>query len=521
MAPLIYSAISSLDGYVNDRNGNFDWAAPDEEVHAFVNDLERPIGTYLYGRRMYETMLAWEHPETSSDQRPVMQDYAAMWQAADKVVYSTTLGSVASARTRIDRSFDADAVRHLKAATTRPISVGGPTLAAHAIAAGLVDECHILLKPIVIGGGTRALPDDVRWMLELRDVCRFGDGVVHLHYRELISVTNTRDRVEPLDNVGVHVVAVRLVEHLVPRIGIVDRVHTQPCVAHSLFELANERRAIRRRVGLTGDQQHRQRLRELRDRRRFHLVGRQRQQLRDEAVGHGVVVATELIRDVRVDLRGIAREPVVRRARRSKRLVVRGECPRGRLVGHPRVTRFADHRDERADVVIGARTSRQRETGELVAVLFGIRERDQRPHRVTEHNGGSPGVLVASTLQKLRDVVEQAADAARTGFADTRRRGRSPVAAVIGCVHRASLTGEYLRKPGVPTRVLGHPVRDQHDERGIAAGQPAPVEHLDTVGATERALVHRRTPSERLVSIRSVDHVPPVTRGRSAHTHAP
>jgi dihydrofolate reductase len=183
MAELIYSAITSLDGYVADEDGNFDWAAPDEEVHSFVNDLERPIGTYLYGRRMYEVMTAWETPETFADQSPFMQDYAAIWQAADKIVYSKTLATVSSARTRIEREFDPEAVRELKASAGRDISVGGPDLAAQAIKAGLVDEFHLFLAPIVVGAGKQSLPNDVRVQLELLDERRFGNGVVHLHYR--------------------------------------------------------------------------------------------------------------------------------------------------------------------------------------------------------------------------------------------------------------------------------------------------------------------------------------------------
>jgi dihydrofolate reductase len=182
VAKLIYSAIASLDGYVADEDGNFDWAAPDEEVHAFVNDLERPVGTYLYGRRMYEVMVAWETMPTG-DQGPAMRDYAEIWRAADKVVYSRTLEAAASARTRIERDFDPDAVRRMKASAERDISVGGAGLAAHAFRAGLVDECHLLLVPAIVGGGTRALPDDVRVSLALLDERRFAGGVVHLHYR--------------------------------------------------------------------------------------------------------------------------------------------------------------------------------------------------------------------------------------------------------------------------------------------------------------------------------------------------
>jgi dihydrofolate reductase len=180
VAKLIYTAIMSLDGYVADEDGNFDWAEPDEEVHAFVNDLERPIGTYLYGRRMYEVMVAWE---TITDELPFIRDYAEIWRAGDKIVYSRSLPMVSSARTRIERSFDSDAVRRLKAAADRDISVGGPNLAAQAIRAGLVDEIHLFLAPIVVGRGTRALPDDVRVELELLAERRFGNGVVHLAYR--------------------------------------------------------------------------------------------------------------------------------------------------------------------------------------------------------------------------------------------------------------------------------------------------------------------------------------------------
>jgi len=183
MAKLIYSAIMSLDGYVADEDGNFDWAAPDEEVHTFVNDLERPVGTYLYGRRMYEVMVYWETAHTLADQPPFMQDFAELWRAADKIVYSRTLEAVSSARTRIERAFDPEAVRRMKASAGRDISVGGPDLAAQAIKAGLVDELHLFVTPIVVGGGKQSLPNDVRLKLELVDERRFGSGVVHLHYR--------------------------------------------------------------------------------------------------------------------------------------------------------------------------------------------------------------------------------------------------------------------------------------------------------------------------------------------------
>jgi dihydrofolate reductase len=183
MAKLIYSAITSLDGYVADEDGNFDWAAPDEEVHAFVNDLERPVGIYLYGRRIYEVMVAWETIDTGPDQMPVMRDFAEIWRAANKIVYSRTLETVSSAKTRIERDFDPEAVRQMKARAGRDISVGGPDLAAQAIKAGLVDECHLFVSPIVVGGGKQSLPDNVRLKLDLLDERRFGNGVVHLHYR--------------------------------------------------------------------------------------------------------------------------------------------------------------------------------------------------------------------------------------------------------------------------------------------------------------------------------------------------
>jgi dihydrofolate reductase len=183
MAKLIYSAMTSLDGYIADRDGNFDWAEPDEEVHAFVNDLERAVGRYLLGRRMYEVMAHWETALALPDQPPVMRDFAAIWQAADKIVYSTTLDTVSSARTRIERQFHPEAVRQLKASTEADLTVGGPNLAAHAIEAGLVDEYHLFLAPVVIGGGNPALPDNVRLGLELLDERRFGNGTVFLRYR--------------------------------------------------------------------------------------------------------------------------------------------------------------------------------------------------------------------------------------------------------------------------------------------------------------------------------------------------
>jgi len=182
MTKLIYAAIASLDGYVEDEEGRFDWAAPDDEVHAFVNELERPIGTYLYGRRMYETMVFWETVSPDADEPAVFLDYAEIWQAAEKIVYSRTLEGPSSRRTRIQRELDPDAVRQLKQSSPTDISIGGAELAAQALATGLVDECHLFVCPVVVGGGKRALPDHVRTELELLDERRFGNGVVHLHY---------------------------------------------------------------------------------------------------------------------------------------------------------------------------------------------------------------------------------------------------------------------------------------------------------------------------------------------------
>ena len=180
MAKLIYSAITSLDGYVADEQGKWDWSRPDEEVHAFVNDLVRPVGTHLYGRRMYEVLVAWE---TMDDPAPEMRDFAQIWRAADKIVYSRTLEGVSSERTHLEREFDPDAVRRMKEDADRDLTVAGPELAAQAIRAGLVDECQLFLSPVVVGGGTPALPDGVRWNLKLVDERRFGNGVVYLRYR--------------------------------------------------------------------------------------------------------------------------------------------------------------------------------------------------------------------------------------------------------------------------------------------------------------------------------------------------
>jgi dihydrofolate reductase len=183
VARLIYSAIASLDGYIEDKQGGIDWGAPDEEVHSFVNDLERPAGTYLYGRRMYETMRYWETAGTSGDDSAVSREFAEIWRAADKVVYSRTLPAVSTSRTRIERDFDIEAIARFKSSADRDLAVGGAELAGQAIAAGLVDECGLFLVPVLVGGGKRALPDDVRVNLDLVAERRFRSGVVYLHYR--------------------------------------------------------------------------------------------------------------------------------------------------------------------------------------------------------------------------------------------------------------------------------------------------------------------------------------------------
>jgi dihydrofolate reductase len=181
VAKLIYTAIASLDGYIEDEDGKFGWAEPDEEVHTFVNELERAVRTHLLGRRLYEVMSAWE-TITLADQPPFIRKFAEMWRAADKVVYSKTLTTVASARTRIEREFDPEAVRQMKTAAERDLSVGGAALAAQAFEAGLVDEVRLVLAPVVVGGGKRALPANVHVKLELADVHRFGNGMVYLRY---------------------------------------------------------------------------------------------------------------------------------------------------------------------------------------------------------------------------------------------------------------------------------------------------------------------------------------------------
>jgi dihydrofolate reductase len=178
----MYGALASLDGYVADSDGRFDWAEPDAEVHAFVNDLERPVGTYLYGRRMYEVMTWWETLDLA-EAPPHIRDYAELWRDTDKVVYSRTLPSVSSARTRLEREFDAEAVLRLKEHADRDLSIGGAELAGRAFAAGLVDDVHLFLAPAVVGGGTPAFPDGVRLPLELVDEHRFANGFVHVHHR--------------------------------------------------------------------------------------------------------------------------------------------------------------------------------------------------------------------------------------------------------------------------------------------------------------------------------------------------
>lgn len=182
MARLIYSFFASLDGYVEDAGGRFDWAAPSEEVHAFVNELEAAVGTYLFGRRMYETMVVWETDPALAGHSPVAREFAAIWQAAEKVVYSSTLAEAPTRRTRIERRFDAGEVRELKAAADSDLAIGGAELAGQALAAGLVDEFHAFLAPVAIGGGKRALPDGVRLDLALADQRRFESGMTYLRY---------------------------------------------------------------------------------------------------------------------------------------------------------------------------------------------------------------------------------------------------------------------------------------------------------------------------------------------------
>jgi dihydrofolate reductase len=183
MARLIYSMLCSLDGYIEDADGGFDWLTPSPETHAFVNDVERGIGTYLYGRRLYETMTVWETDPSLASETPEMADYAAIWVEADKIVYSSTLAAVSTSRTELRRQFDADEVGRLMAASDRDITIGGPTLAAHAFAADLVDEVSLYVVPVIVGGGKRVLPADVRLDLDLIQEHRFGDGTMYLRYQ--------------------------------------------------------------------------------------------------------------------------------------------------------------------------------------------------------------------------------------------------------------------------------------------------------------------------------------------------
>jgi dihydrofolate reductase len=183
MAKLIYSAICSLDGYIEDTDGRFDWAVPDEEVHRFINELERPVGTYLYGRRMYETMAVWETGFDLAAEPPQIHDFARIWQTADKIIFSRTLEAVSTRKTRLERNFDPVAIMHLKRTAEQDISIGGPDLATHAFRAGLIDECQLFLTPILVGGGKPALPDKIRQELQLLEERRFDNGMVYLRYR--------------------------------------------------------------------------------------------------------------------------------------------------------------------------------------------------------------------------------------------------------------------------------------------------------------------------------------------------
>jgi dihydrofolate reductase len=183
MGELHYSAIASVDGYVADDLGNFDWATPDEEVHRFVNELERSIGTYLYGRRMYEVMRFWDAPDAVDGQPDHIREYAEIWRAADKIVFSSTLDDVTTDRTALERRLDPDAIDAVKSLAAKDVSIGGPTIAAAAFAAGLVDRCHLILAPAIVGGGTSAFPPGVRVQLELVDQRRFANGMTSLEYR--------------------------------------------------------------------------------------------------------------------------------------------------------------------------------------------------------------------------------------------------------------------------------------------------------------------------------------------------
>jgi dihydrofolate reductase len=185
MAKLIYVTNVSLDGYIEDAHGSFDWTEPSDEFFAFITDLVRPVGAWLYGRRLYETMAVWETDPALAAQSELMADFANVWQTADKVVYSTTLPAVSTANTRLERRFDPDSVRDMKTSAASDFTVGGATLAAHAFNAGLVDECHLFVGPVVVGQGKPAFTSDVRAQLELLEERRFGNGVVYLRYRTL------------------------------------------------------------------------------------------------------------------------------------------------------------------------------------------------------------------------------------------------------------------------------------------------------------------------------------------------
>ena len=180
MTDLVYTANVSVDGFTEDTDGRVDWYPPDEEVFSFIRELERPAGTYLYGRRMYESMLYWE---SADPDEAYVREFAEMWRDADKVVYSRSLESVASARTRLEHDFDPDAVRHLKADAGRRITIGGANLAGQAFAAGLVDELRLLTAPVVLGGGKPWFPKGVSLPLRLLETRRFASGVVYLRYR--------------------------------------------------------------------------------------------------------------------------------------------------------------------------------------------------------------------------------------------------------------------------------------------------------------------------------------------------
>jgi len=183
MAKLIYIANVSLDGYTEDAHGRLDWTDPSDEVFTFITDLVRPVGTYLYGRRMYETMAVWEADPTLAAQSELMADFANVWQAADKIVYSTTLHAVSTTNTRLERRFDPDVVHDVKTAAAGDLTIGGPALAAHALSAGLVDECQLLIHPVLVGDGKPAFSSDAHVQLELLEEHRFPNGVVYLRYR--------------------------------------------------------------------------------------------------------------------------------------------------------------------------------------------------------------------------------------------------------------------------------------------------------------------------------------------------